>query len=90
LTEPQEAPQRPVRRYFSDTDKRAIVAETEQPGVSVSAVARRHGIVTGLLFRWRTQFGVTRKPRARLARVVQAEGVPTLPCCSRWYSHPTA
>lgn len=32
LTEPPEAPERPVRQYFSDADKRAIVAETEARG----------------------------------------------------------
>lgn len=64
------------RRYFSDADKRAIVAETEQPGISVSEVARRHGIVTGLLFRWRVQFGVAQKRRAQLAPVALSEGAP--------------
>lgn len=60
---------RPSRRFFSDEDKRTIALESDQPGVSVSAVARRHGIVTGMLFRWRVQFGVTQKKRAKLAPV---------------------
>ncbi|WP_312874169.1 transposase [Aminobacter ciceronei] len=29
--------------------------------MSVSAVARKHGIVTGMLFRWRVQFGLHRR-----------------------------
>jgi transposase-like protein len=64
-----EAARQPVRCFFSDEEKRAIVAETEAPGVSVSAVARKHGVVTGLLFRWRVQFGVAQQKRAKLAPV---------------------
>ena len=51
-------PRQPLRRFFTDEQKRAIALESDQPGVSVSQVARKHGIVTGLLFRWRVQFGV--------------------------------
>jgi hypothetical protein len=39
-------------------------------------VARKHGIVTGLLFRWRVQFGVAQKKRAKLAPVVLTDGTP--------------
>ncbi len=63
------APARPARRCFSDEQKRAIVMETEKPDASVSAVARKHGIATGILFRWRTEFSLTQKKRARLASV---------------------
>ncbi|SKA39012.1 IS66-like element accessory protein TnpA [Consotaella salsifontis] len=80
LTSPPDdgpkAPARPTRRFFSDEDKRAIVMETDQPGASVSSVARKHGIVTGLLFRWRVQFGVAQKKRAKLAPVAMADGTP--------------
>jgi transposase-like protein len=66
-------PRQPVRRFFSDEEKRAIALETDKPGVSVSAVARKHGIVTGMLFRWRVQFGVAQKKRARLAPVAKVD-----------------
>ncbi|MGJ5181993.1 IS66 family insertion sequence element accessory protein TnpA [Bradyrhizobium oligotrophicum] len=66
----------PVRRFFSDDEKLAIVRATEQPGAKVSAIARKHGIVTGLLFRWRVQFGVAQKQRSKLARVVIADNAP--------------
>lgn len=69
-----EAPRQPVRRFFSDEQKRAIALESDQPGVSVSQVARRHGIVTGMLFRWRVQFGVAQKKRATLAPVTLPNG----------------
>jgi hypothetical protein len=48
---PQEADGRPNSRRFSDEQKRAMVQETEKPGVSVAEVCRRHGIATSLLFR---------------------------------------
>jgi transposase-like protein len=73
LTDPRKdipsSPPRPNRRVFSDEQKLAIALETEQPGVSVSAVAQMHGIVTGLLFRWCSQFGLAPKKRAQLALV---------------------
>src|SRR6266700_6953812 len=37
------------------------------------SIARKHGIVTGLLFRWRVEFGVAQKKRARLASFVLAD-----------------
>jgi transposase-like protein len=67
------APDAPLRRFFSDEEKLAIARETEQPGVKVSAVARKHGIVTGLLFRWRVQFGIGQKNHAKLAHVALAD-----------------
>jgi transposase len=42
-----------TRRRWSEDEKQAIIAEALQPGVNVSAVARRHGITPNLLFRWR-------------------------------------
>ena len=41
------------RRGFSTDLKLAVVAETMQPGMSVSYVARRHGLSPSLVFRWR-------------------------------------
>ena len=46
----------PPRRRWSDAEKRRIVAEGYQPGVSVSVVARRHDMNTNHLFTWRRQF----------------------------------
>ncbi len=70
------ARRQPARRFFSDEEKHAIALESDQPGVSVSQVARKHGIVTGMLFRWRVQFGVAQKKRAKLAHVALTEGTP--------------
>jgi transposase len=41
------------RRRWSLQDKLQIVDETMQPGVTVSAVARRHGLAPSVVFTWR-------------------------------------
>jgi transposase len=41
------------RRRFTTEQKLAVVAETMQPGMSISYVARRHGLSPNLVFRWR-------------------------------------
>ena len=41
------------RRRWSVDQKLAILAEAGQPGMSISYVARRHGISPSLLFGWR-------------------------------------
>lgn len=47
------------RRWYSAEEKARIVAESCEPGVSVSQVARRHDINANLVFTWRRQ---TRRP----------------------------
>lgn len=42
-----------TRRSWSAEEKRAILAEARETTTSVSAVARRHGLHSSLLFRWR-------------------------------------
>ncbi len=41
------------RRYNTLDQKLAVLAEAAQPGMSISYVARRHGIAPSLLFGWR-------------------------------------
>ena len=41
------------RRRWAVAEKIEIVEETELPGMSVSYVARKHGISPSLLFQWR-------------------------------------
>jgi transposase len=43
------------RRRWSVADKLRILAECEEPGAQVSAVAARHGIYRSLIFQWRRQ-----------------------------------
>jgi transposase len=43
------------RRRWTDADKQKILQETLVPGETVMAVAKRHGIGTGLIYTWRRQ-----------------------------------
>ena len=44
------------RRRWSETQKRQIVAETQEPGVSVPMVAQRYNLNANQIFRWRRLF----------------------------------
>ena len=44
---------RRTRRFWSEDEKRRIVAQTCAPGVSVSQVGRRYDVNTNLIFTWR-------------------------------------
>ena len=48
-----EGPQPGRRRRFTAEEKRRLVTESVALGSSVSLVARRNGISSSLLFRWR-------------------------------------
>jgi transposase len=76
------------RRSFSAEEKVRLVAETFQPGETVTAVSRRHGICTSLLHRWRRaargEVPMRRAPTPRLlpVRLVAPEAArapPTQP-----------
>jgi len=45
------------RRRYSAEEKQRMVQETYQPGMTLSHVARAHGISPSLLFRWRKLAG---------------------------------
>lgn len=55
-----------TRRRWRREQKLAILAEVDAPGGSVWEVARRHGLHTSLLFRWRRDVSksITRQPTA--------------------------
>lgn len=46
-----------ARRRWSAETKRRLVALTLEPGASMAAVAREHGLNANLLFNWRRQLG---------------------------------
>jgi len=60
------------RRQWSEALKRGIVAETLEPGSSVSIVARRHDVNANQLFKWRREM----VPKAAPA---VSEGVTMVP-----------
>jgi transposase-like protein len=64
-----EPPGPSQRRSFTDAEKHAIVLETEELGATVSQVARAHGIVPSMLFRWRAARGFGKDRTASLAAV---------------------
>jgi transposase len=56
------------RRRWRLEDKLRMLAELDEPGMSVAAVARRHEISRGLLHLWRRQFrkgALTELPQLR-------------------------
>ena len=60
LTEQIELRVRPERhRRWRPEDRLRIVQETLLPGAVIAAVARRHGIGTGLLYTWRKELLTT-------------------------------
>ena len=44
------------RCRWSEAQRRRIVAESYRSGESASAVARRHGVHTSMLFKWRRRY----------------------------------
>jgi transposase-like protein len=74
LTDAPNSDRRSNQRSFTDEEKLAIALEAERPDVGVAAICRRHGIVTSMVFRWRVQFGIVEKERAKLAAVTLADG----------------
>jgi transposase len=56
------------RREWPEALKRQMVAETLEPGASVSIVARRHDVNTNQLFKWRREL----LPKAVVPAVVEA------------------
>lgn len=44
-------------RRWSAAEKVSMVSETQEPGMTVSLVARRHGVAPNQLFHWRRLVG---------------------------------
>jgi transposase len=57
------------RRRWPESLKRQLVAETLEPGASVSIVARRHDINANQLFKWRHELGLSAGAQASLVPV---------------------
>jgi transposase len=53
------------RRRYSVDEKLRIVQEAAQPGITISYVARRHGISPSLLFHWRRRMAEGGKEAVR-------------------------
>jgi transposase len=55
LVDTKRTPGLVKRRNWSEAFKRQVVAETLEPGSSVSVVARRHDVNANQLFKWRRE-----------------------------------
>jgi transposase len=55
LVDTTQRSSRPTRRQWTKAFKRRIVAETLEPGASVSIVARRHDVNANQVFKWRRE-----------------------------------
>jgi transposase len=64
------------RRVWSEEEKRRIVAETREPGSSVSIVARRHDLNANLLFTWRRNIAAASGAGSDALRLVPAVITP--------------
>src|SRR6476660_5939560 len=60
------------RRRFTTEQKLLVVNETLQPGMSISYVARRHGLSPSLVFRWRRLMSQGGKEAVRADDEVEA------------------
>jgi transposase len=73
------------RRRWPDALKRQLVAETLEPGASVSIVARRHDVNANQLFKWRHKLASMPRTDTKLvpvAVVQEPAADPALPSAS--------
>ena len=61
------------KRKFSEAQIVAIVRESEAEGMTVEQCAKKHGITSTTLFRWRKRFGGLEPNQAAELRQLQSE-----------------
>jgi len=76
LVDTKRTPRLAKRRSWSEALKRQIVAETEEPGASVSIVARRHDVNANQLFQWRRELLPKEQSEVENGQMVPVEIVP--------------
>ena len=69
------------RRSWTGDEKRQIVEESLEPGVSIAEVARRHDLNANQLFAWRRQMGIRSSASDVLTSIlpVTIESEPSTP-----------
>jgi len=76
VVDTKRTPRLAKRRSWSEALKRQIVAETEEPGASVSIVARRHDVNANQLFQWRRELLPQEQGDVENGQMVPVEIVP--------------
>lgn len=76
LVDTKQGPDRRKRRQWTAAFKRQVVAETLEPGASVSIVARRHDVNANQLFRWRRAMAAERSPAKQSLTLLPVEIMP--------------
>ena len=67
------------RRRFDDVEKQALMMAAFAPGAKVADVARRAGVRTGVLYRWRAaQSAAMRGPGFVRAKLIDASAPPAV------------
>ena len=61
------------RGRWSAAEKARLVAAMDEPGAVVTEIARRFGVETSLLYRWRRQFASERRASAFVPLQIEAE-----------------
>ena len=64
------------RRYWTRDEKRRIVVESLEDGVSAADVARRHDLNANLLFTWRRQLGMEPDEPKQIAPILPVTIAP--------------
>jgi transposase len=65
------------RRRWSAAEKARLVAAMDEPGAVVTEIARRVGVETSLLYRWRRQFAAKRRAPAFVPLQIETEPTET-------------
>ena len=76
LVDTTRSPSGPKRRQWSKAFKRQVVAETLEPGASVSIVARRHDVNANQLFKWRREMAAAQSPAKQSVPMLPVEVAP--------------
>jgi transposase len=74
---------RQVRRRRSAAEKRLIVEQTLEPGVSVARVAQAHGLNANVVFHWRRQYRERESTGTGLVPVRIADDAPVKQLAAR-------
>lgn len=77
IEEEGPAPPRRKRRSWTLEEKRQIVDESLENGVSIAEIARLHDLNANQLFTWRRQFGVEPSAPNDLAPILPVTIAPT-------------